>query len=146
MDLDFDKLTIELTESLAYSQISKAAMPPRLYYRLRSFLNKIKGKAPITHVAQAMARKYEQQIAAQNLSKNECMASFFDSGELRFDFGSSVPEKVKKSAMAWAKKRGLKAVEASLAKNDGSSSYVRFSLSDEVAIDHRCLKRVRWNF
>jgi hypothetical protein len=147
MDLDLDKLTIDLTESLAYSELSKAAIPPRLYYRLRAFLNRTRSKQlPIAQAAQAMARKYEQEVTAKNLSKNECMASFFDSGELRFDFGAEVPEKVKKAAMLWAKKRGLKAVEASLTKSDGSNSYVRFSLTDDMSADSKCLKRMRWNF
>lgn len=145
MDIDFDKLTVDLTESVAYSALAKAAVPPRLYYRLRAFLTRNKGKMPIKQAAQAVARKYEQEVAAQSLSKNECMASIFNTGELRFDFGKEVPEKVKKSAMAWAKKKGLKAVEASLDKSESTHSYVTFSVSDAKSLDSKCLKRVRWN-
>ena len=62
----------------------------------------------------------------QPLAKNEYETSINGDGEMRMEFGPEVPDLVKKRAMDWAKKRGLRAKEASLNKSDGANEWVVF--------------------
>jgi hypothetical protein len=81
-------------------------------------------------MSQMVHNKFERASALESLLKNEVMVAAFDDGDLRFDFGAKVPEKIKKAAIEWAKKRGLRPVEASLAKSVGGPSYIYFSTAD----------------
>lgn len=62
----------------------------------------------------------------QPLAKNEYEAVSFEDGNVKMQFGSEIPELVKKRAMDWAKKRGFKIKEMSLDKNSESGSWVIF--------------------
>jgi hypothetical protein len=64
---------------------------------------------------------------AQPLAKNEYETSVNEAGEMKFEFGPEVPELVKKRAMEWAKKRGLKAKEASLSKSVTGTEWIVFT-------------------
>jgi hypothetical protein len=122
-------------------------IPPKLYYRLRRFFlmnhpEAINNPKAISAVNHAVQEKAEEILALRNLQKNELMASVYDSGSVKLDFGSGVPEPVKKAAMAWAKRKGLKPVEASLSKSANSSSSMIFS--DGMYTPGRCMQRVKW--
>ena len=60
------------------------------------------------------------------MNKNDVTANIFDNGAVRFDFGRSISDDLKKKASQWAKKRGLKVVEESLGKSQDGSSYIIF--------------------
>jgi hypothetical protein len=75
----------------------------------------------------------EHMDAIKTLQKNEMLASFYDNGHIRLDFGGEVDSKVKDAAMKWAKNRGLKTSEASLDKSAGAPSYVVMSNADQSA-------------
>jgi len=62
----------------------------------------------------------------QPLAKNEYEVTQFNNGEFKMEFGPEVPELVKKRAMEWAKKRGLKTKEMSLGKSNETNSWVIF--------------------
>ena len=53
-------------------------------------------------------------------------ATVYDSGAVRLEFGPEVSEELKQRAVKWAQKRGLKPVEASMAKSDGSRQSITF--------------------
>lgn len=133
---DIDTLSLELTEEM----LSKA-LPPKILYRFRKWMRTKRPKS----VHDALALKSEEKIhTIADLAKNETMASFFESGHIKMDFGSAVPEKVKKAALEWAKRKGLKAIEASLAKSANSPSSVTFSSSDSYELG-QCARQIKWS-
>jgi hypothetical protein len=64
---------------------------------------------------------------AKALSKSAYGVNLMDSGEMKMEFGPEVPELVKKRAMEWAKKRGLRVKESSLGKSESGFEWVIFS-------------------
>lgn len=54
---------------------------------------------------------------------------FHENGMIKMEFDRNTPEHIKKAALKWAKKRGLKPVEASLNKSANSSESYIFSVS-----------------
>lgn len=122
---DIDKLTQKIFEDqLEVANLAKA-MPPKLRYALRRWVEKYSTKSPQTvpKMKEMLTAKFEEKRDLETLAKSSVMVSTFDNGGIRMDFGSNVPEKTRKAAMEWAKKRGLKAVEESMAKsNDGTST------------------------
>lgn len=68
----------------------------------------------------------EQDSWVGSLRKSQVGVTVHDNGSLRLDFPGDLPENVKDMAMRWAKKRGLKPIEASLAKNVGGRSHAVF--------------------
>lgn len=128
--MDIDSLSVELTKELALPPLEKA-LPPKLRYRFYKWLKDFRGKQPRTPkpamVQQAVQKAVEHMAGIKELKKNEIMASFYDNGHLRMDFGGEVDKKVKDAALRWAKRRGLRASEASLDKSDGANSYIVFS-------------------
>lgn len=82
---------------------------------------------------------FEHMSAIKELKKNECMVSAFENGAIRMDFGEEVDPKIKKAAMQWAKKKGLKTIEASIEKSVAAPSYVICGLSEPpkgVCVDY----------
>lgn len=145
MDLtQLDDLTVELADALARRSDIAKALPPKLYYRMRAWRRKMRPSVPYHQLEQMVARKYEDELAASGLAKHEGMATSYSSGELRLDFGSDVSDQVKKRAITWAQRRGLKPVEASLAKSGSAGSSMLFSVSGQLGAGN-CVKRVRWN-
>jgi len=125
---DIDSISAELTRELAFSPLEKM-LPPKLRYRFYKWLKQYSAPrtAPMNSVQKSVNKAFEHISAIKELKKNEVMASFYEDGAVRMDFGGAIDPKVKKSAMDWAKRKGLKAAEASLDKSDGSPSYVVYA-------------------
>ena len=94
-------------------------------------------------VQKSVNQAYEHITAIKELKKNELMTSFYADGAVRMDFGGDIDPKLKKSAMDWAKRKGLKASEASLDKSDGSPSYVVYAQSNQPK--GVCVKYVKYS-
>lgn len=136
-------MTLELSKSLGMEGLTKA-MPPKLRYRFYKWLKGAASRGVQQKDMQQAVKKAMDEIQElRTLAKSETMASFFDSGAVRFDFGSEVSDKIKKAALDWAKKRGLKTVEASLSKTKDANSYVVYGKKsiDEESV---CLKTVKF--
>jgi hypothetical protein len=142
--LDLDKIASEI--AVERNKLTKAAVPPKVYSKLRSWLKRIRSSRLSPKVLQQLiTQKAEEISATKALAKNQVMASFYDSGTLRMDFGSDVPNAVKKAAIRWAKKRGLSVVEATLSKSSASPASIVFSSGEQSAPVGRCVRRVRWS-
>jgi len=63
----------------------------------------------------------------QPLAKNEYEITENAKGEIKMEFGPEIPESVRKRAIAWAQKRGLKAKEMSLGKSVDMNYWIVFS-------------------
>lgn len=153
--MNLDDLSLELSKSMIkQEEIAKAAeLPPILAYKLRQWMRRkykhgrLYGNrsTPISNrLSQTVAQKIEEFLALRDLKKNEFIASEYDNGEMKFDFGSAVPEKVKKMALAWAKKKGLKPTEVSLNKSKNTTSSVLCSKVEKSSDLSLCLKRVKF--
>lgn len=73
-------------------------------------------------------------------------AEFHENGMIKMEFDRSTPEHIKKAALKWAKKRGLKATEASLNKSSNYPESYTFSVSGKnlPLTDNYVSKK--WNF
>ena len=60
------------------------------------------------------------------LQKSEYQITKSDK-ELKLEFGTEVPADLREKALSWARRKGLKIVEASLAKSEDATSYVIYS-------------------
>lgn len=145
---DIDQITIELAKS---ADLSKA-LPPKLKYKFMKWLRSMRpefgdkqtDRRRMVEVAKSeLIDRIKELEFRKKLAKNEAMMSTFDDGAIKFDFGSEVPDHIKKAAFGWAKKRGLKAIEASLMKSVDSVETVMF-VSDQVNPMRSCAKRVKW--
>jgi len=145
MNIDIDSLSAEITQELAMSPLEKA-LPPKLRYRFYKWLKQYRHlPAPKQNnmVNKTINAAFEHMKAIKELKKNECMVSAFQNGAIRMDFGEEIDPKIKKAAMQWAKKKGLKTIEASLEKNDGAPSYVICGLSEPPS--GVCVKYVKYH-
>lgn len=147
MSREIDQMTFDLIKTMSENQKSiKKALPPKLQYRVRAWLRSlgIRG-VPRAKAKQFITQKFEEEVAVRSLAKNETMASFYEDKVVKFDFGAEVPDRVKKAALSWAKKRGLKAVEASLSKSTSSSGQLVVAPNDtSVDLMAKCLRRIRF--
>lgn len=141
---DVDQISAELTQELGAETLSKA-MPPKIAYRFRAWMRKMRPKSigEVKKMEQLFQSKLDEFYAMQTLAKNETMASVFDNGTVKLDFGAEVPEKTKKAAMAWARRRGLTAIEATLAKSANAPTSVTYSSGDSDSFGI-CMKRIKW--
>jgi hypothetical protein len=146
--IDVDTLSAELTHDIAFSKLEKM-LPPKLRYRFYKWLKQFGRHTPVVAQQQQVKDTVHKAInhfrAVRELKKNEVMTSVYDNGLIRMDFGGSVDRKVKDAAMSWAKKRGLKAVEASIEKSNGASSHIVFG-NAPVASKGVCLKYTKYSF
>lgn len=143
--IDVDQLSLQLTEALRSREDLSKGIPPKLYYRLRSWLKRMRPEnAALAGAGEAMTEKFETAIYAEKLHKNEFAASVFEGGQVRLDFGADVPDTVKEAALRWAKRRGLRPVEASLQKSSTGSSSITFATGADSALG-TCLRRVTYN-
>lgn len=128
MNIDIDTLSADLAHELAFSPLEKA-LPPKLQYRFYKWMKQFKHINPKAqdHIQNLVEKSFNHISAIKELKKNEVMTSFFKNGCIRMDFGSDVDQKVKEAAMKWAKKKGLKATEASLDKSVGVQSHIIYS-------------------
>lgn len=126
--IDIDALSAELSHDLAFSKLEKA-LPPKLRYRFLKWL-KVHGgqhsKAAPEQVKAVVQKAYNHIKDIRDLKKNEVMTSVYGNGMVRMDFGGEVDKEIKDAAMNWAKRRGLKAMEASVSKSAGANSHVIF--------------------
>jgi hypothetical protein len=125
---DIDSVSADLTRELAFSPLEKM-LPPKLRYRFYKWLKQYSAPRinPMQGVHKTVDQAFAHMLAIKELKKNEVMTSVFEDGSVRFDFGGAIDPKIKKSAMDWAKRKGLKASEASLDKSAGSASYVVYA-------------------
>lgn len=103
------------------------ALPPKVRYRFYAWLNRFKAKkpkTPDTEIKKAIDEIYGEYME-KGLKKHGSI-SRFDDGSIRMDFKGGVDDKVKKAALEWAKKRGLKVIEESISKSANSDYYVVF--------------------
>lgn len=139
MNYDIDEMSAELTKEMQMPSLEKA-MPPKLRYRYYKWLNRLKQANPKlsdASVSAAVSKAIKDLETIKSLKKHQAAASFFDDGTVRLDFGSKVNEKVKKAALDWARRRGLKTLEESVNKSDESNSYKVFGktqVSDEATL------------
>lgn len=135
-----------MTHDLAFSKLEKA-LPPKLRYRFYKWMKQFGHHAKVREpkqVKDVVQKAFNHLKAVKELKKNEVMTSVFDNGFVRMDFGGEIDKKVKDAAMTWAKKRGLKAMEASLDKADGSSAYVIYGMDTKEPAGV-CLKYVKYS-
>lgn len=59
------------------------------------------------------------------------MARVHSDGIVKLDFGAEVPQSIKKAAIDWAKRKGLKPIEANLSKSNSSISSVVYTKSTD---------------
>ena len=107
---------------------------------IKSVLAKYQGKVFDAETKARLKADIMNAFNVASLQKNELMATVFDSGAIKFDFGPDVPEEVKEAAMMWAKRRGLEATEASLNKSANSFNYVVFGAVSEASLPISCYK------
>jgi len=145
---DIDELSLELTEELLEKTYGYdvrihakpvGQLPSKVLYRYRKWMRSHRPRS----VQEALSLSEIQ--TPDTLAKNEVMASTFDSGHIKLDFGSEVPEKVKKAALEWAKRKGLKVSEASLAKSAMSPSFVVYAISGEAEMG-QITKQIKWSY
>jgi hypothetical protein len=143
---DLDTLTVELTKAA----FGGNHLPPKLRYRIQKWLKTLhpQGEQHLqrSEIVKTVTKTLVSALSNYHpvtLAKNEMLASTFADGAIRLDFGSGIPEKVKKAAIAWAKQKGLKPVEASLNKSVQSTSYITFSKG--MVKESELTKQVRWS-
>lgn len=146
--IDIDSLSAEMSHDLAFSKLEKA-LPPKLRYRFYKWLKQHgqHAKVPVAPdaVKAVVQKAYNHIKDIRELKKNEVMTSIYGNGFIRMDFGGDIDTKVKDAAMSWAKKRGLKAMEASVSKSAGANSHIIFG-KDTPEPKGVPLKYVKYSF
>lgn len=146
MNYDIDEMSVELSKEMQMDPLEKT-LPPKIRYRYYKWLKRFSGNNP--HISQssiqAAVHKAMQDLESiKSLKKHQAAASFFDDGTVRLDFGAKVDEKVKKAALDWARRRGLKTIEESINKSADANSYKVFA-KDSVSEDALLVKVVVLN-
>jgi hypothetical protein len=144
---DIDTAALELATEGQLDNLYKA-LPPKIAYRFRKWMKSHGASHPAIkneEMARLLVQKIEEAAAVQDLAKNEIMTSIYDNGVVKMDFGSNVPEPVRKAAMGWAKRKGLKPIEASLNKSSNSPSSVILSAGSLDQIEGSCVQRRKWS-
>jgi hypothetical protein len=124
-----DDLALQIMGEKVAEDLRKA-LPPKVAYRLRHWFEYVGPRVRIGGRKKLKQRANQTTKSEAPLRKNQIMAQIGADETIRMDFGADIPESIKKAAMTWAKRRGLKAVEASLQKSADSSSYIIFSKTD----------------
>lgn len=147
MSKDIDDVTIEISKAILGEELEKR-LPPKIAYRLRAWLKGLRQKANLSDPAvqktikEAVAAKMEELHFLQTLTKNEVGVAAYSNGAVKMIFGESVSPKLKKMALDWATKRGLKPVEVSLNKAQGVSEEAIFGGD---ILDSNCIQRVKFS-
>ena len=130
---DINEVSVEILESL-----SKSNLTPNMRKQLMAYLGKIRKRSPHLFnsankkaLLQHIIKKAEEILSLEELKKHEAMVTLYKSGSFKFDFGEEVPDKIKKMAIDWAKKRGLLVSEESLNKSSNAKSTITFGIIDE---------------
>lgn len=140
-------MTFDLIKTMSDNRTDLQKMlPPKLKYRIRHWLRSLGLKGvPPQKARQMITQKIEEELHVRSLEKNEALASFYEDKVVKFDFGSGVSPEAKKAALAWAKKRGMRPVEATLAKSNGASAQLVVAPpAAQVDPLAKCLRRVRF--
>jgi hypothetical protein len=146
MAKDINDLTMDIMMNAASQDLTKA-LPPRIAYRLRRWFQRQGRRVKIAgpqEIAAQVAHKMEQAMAAKELRKNQFMTRVHDDGVVRMDFGSAVPEPVRKAAMEWAKRRGLKAMEASLVKQETAPFSITYTSGRQPSASQQLVAQYVW--
>lgn len=109
-------------------------LPPRIASRLKYWFHRQGRRVHIwggKNVGQLIAHKMEEAMALKELRKNQFMARVHSDGIVKLDFGAEVPQSIKKAAIDWAKRKGLKPIEANLSKSNSSISSVVYTKSTD---------------
>jgi hypothetical protein len=139
MNYNIDEMSTELTQEMQMSALEKA-LPPKLRYRYYKWIKSLKNRVPQLSQQQintVVQKAIEDMKNFKELKKHQASASFFDDGTVRLDFGPQVAEKVKKAALDWARRRGLKILEESVNKSKDAYSYSVFgktAVSDDAVL------------
>jgi hypothetical protein len=146
MPKEINQLALDVSNDLVTETLAKG-LPPKLLYRLRALAHKYGWKVPHKQIqnvmTNALTQKMEELNNLKSLKKNEVMASIYSNKTLKMDFGSEVSEEVKKKAMDWCAKKGLKVVEASMSKSENGNSYVVFKEGTSNEMDE-LVEVIRW--
>jgi hypothetical protein len=147
MTKNINDLVLDISNDLVLETLEKG-LPPKLLYRLKALARKYLWNVPKKQVQQtmttALARKMEEINNLKALKKNEVMASVYSNKTVRLDFGSGIPEEIKKKAMEWAKKKGLNVIEASLAKSTNNNSYLVLSYGNSFCDTAELVDNIKW--
>lgn len=148
---NIDDTTIKLMRAelqrIETEELNKG-MPPKLKYKFLKWLRSLNPdttdkqqdrRHTVETVKNELISKVTEAIEHRNLQKNEVMMSAFSDGTIKFDFGSEIPDTIKKAAIQWAKKRGIPPYETGLNKSDN----LVFS-KNSPKINSNCVKRVKW--
>lgn len=143
---NIDDLALSIMREAAGQDLSKA-LPPRIAYRLRHWFQRQGRRVKMGDakaVAAQVAQKMEAAMVLKELKKNQFMARVHDDGIVKMDFGADVPEQVRKAAMSWAKRRGLKPVEASLVKKENGPYSITYAPPAAVQAGSSLLAQYVW--
>jgi hypothetical protein len=152
MKKNMDELSVELTEKMIFESFEKS-LPPKLYYRWRKWMKQVGSMLPQMAHQKELTQKFEkiiqnkiiESLTIKELKKNEALASFYDNGIVKMDFGPEVDPKIRDAAIKWAKKRGLNAIEASLKKSKNEFETIIFSRSKDKKPGD-CIKQFKIQF
>lgn len=98
----------------------QSMLPPKLKYRFEKWRRSL-----LPHpVKKPMIG---QDLHMSEIKKHDTQVSFYKSDAVRMDFGAGVDVNTKKMAMEWAKKKGLKVVDETLAKSANGIHTIIFS-------------------
>lgn len=139
-------MSIELAKEFNVDPLEKT-LPPKIKYRYYKWLQRFKMQNPqisSAKISQAIHKAIKDIESIKSLKKHQAAASFFDDGTVRLDFGSKVDEKVKKAALDWARRRGLKTIEESINKSADANSYKVFG-KKEISEDATLIKFIVLN-
>lgn len=140
-----EKITQSMKSPLLAKEITNYLKRAHVARKLRGAKTKANMRQNLTpqQIAQQFVDKAEEVYTLKSLAKNDTMVSMYKSGSIRLDFGSDVPDKIKKAALKWAERRGLNPVEASMNKSSKPApSY--FVYNQEYDLVDECLKRFKW--
>jgi hypothetical protein len=143
--MNIDEATLAMAK--AFNSPLEKTLPPKLAYRLRQWFKKLSQTTNLKDpqiqktVLDAIIEKAEELNFISDLKKNEVAASVYANGSIKMIFGEKVSPKTKAQAMAWAKKRGLDPVEATLNKSEDTKEEVVFG---DLNLS-KCLKRIRFS-
>lgn len=149
----FDTASLEIMSEKLAEDLHKA-LPPHLAAKMRAWFRqqgarlRFKGvkdkQAWGNQAVNAITQKMEEVMAVQSLRKNQMMARIHNDGCVKLDFGAEVPEPIRKAAIDWAKRKGLKPVEASLAKSKDAVYSVSYSVGNSQPAHRELLAQYVW--
>ena len=145
---DIDDVTLEISKAVMGEDLEKR-LPPKVLYRLRNWIKGMRQKANLADpgvqvaVRKAIEAKVEEMEFSKTLAKSDVGVSAYSNGAVKMIFGEQVSPRLKKMALEWATKRGLKPVEVSLSKSEAAAEEAIFGTEPELGMV--CVKRVKFS-